>query len=100
MPDNEYGVTSYDRPGSDPGHAPGYGYDLSVNIERNPLVAVMQKVRGSKILRSPYAEACIGNRYPDGFGRFEHEGPDLEPLYVAHRHKDALEPIRGTPSGR
>jgi len=28
------------------------------------------------------------------------QGPDLEPLYIAHRHRDALWPIRGTPSGR
>jgi hypothetical protein len=25
----------------------------------------------------------MGNRYPDGFGRFEHQGPDLEPLYIS-----------------
>jgi hypothetical protein len=29
------------------------------------------------------------------------QGPDLcPPLYIAHRHKDALGPIRSNPSGR
>jgi hypothetical protein len=28
------------------------------------------------------------------------QGPDLCPLYIAHRHSDALGPKRGTPSGR
>jgi hypothetical protein len=39
--DNEDGATSYARPGSDTGHATGYGYNLSLNIEPIHLVAVI-----------------------------------------------------------
>jgi hypothetical protein len=33
------------------------------------------RVPGRVILRSPYAEPCIGPRYSDGVGHFEHSGP-------------------------
>jgi hypothetical protein len=53
----------YDSLGSYSGHAPGYGYDLSLTIERNPLMAATQKVRGREILRNPQHQAMPNIRY-------------------------------------
>jgi hypothetical protein len=37
---------------------------------------------------------CIGPGTPTDLAASDTEGPDLEPLYIAHRSKDALGPIR------
>jgi len=53
-------------------------------------VPLYTRVRGRSVLRSPEAELHIGPRTPTDPTTSNTQGPDLEPLYIAHRHKDAL----------
>src|SRR5918999_594140 len=58
------------------------------------------RVRGKFIFGSLCAEPGIGPGTPTESATSNSQGRDLEPLYIPHRHKDTLEPIRGTPTGR
>jgi hypothetical protein len=61
--------------------------------------ASFTRVRGRSILESPHTVSCIGSRYSDQFGHFEHTGPEGPPLHAARPYQEALGRIRIIASG-
>ena len=74
----------------------GTGFDTYPPL----FLPLLTELPRSGIIVIPYAEPCMGHQYSDGVVHLEHQGPEIEPLYIVYPHRYALGSIRGTPSER